>query len=84
MSHRQPRGTGGAKRAKHDRLSNVNALCAKCHLGFVERYPAQAQEDGWKVRHGGNTSTVRFHAWFGWTTIDDAGAYVSDELPVGW
>ena len=82
MSHRQPRGMGGQKGRPHDRLSNINALCPKCHLGFVEREPAEAERLGFRVRRGGSTRNTPFLAWFGWTSIDDAGAYDTVPDPV--
>ena len=84
MSHRQPRGMGGTKGQTHHRLSNINALCAKCHLGFVEKYPEQAEADGWRVRRGASTRDTPFHAWFGLTSIDNDGGYDSPSKPVGW
>lgn len=73
MSHRQARGMGGAKGKPHDRLSNVNALCAKCHLRFVEREPSLAELEGWKVRRGKVPMAVPIRMWDGWFILDDTG-----------
>lgn len=78
MSHRQPRGMGGATTRKvvpHSRPANINALCPSCHLGFVERYPAKAVEDGWKVTRGTEPEDVPIKAWWGWTLVTNAGDY---------
>lgn len=74
MSHRQARGMGGARNRSHDRLSNINALCAGCHLGFVERYPDLAKREGWKVSNGLDTTKQAIRMWDGWFVIDDTGA----------
>lgn len=76
MSHRQARGMGGARSRglPHDRLSNVNALCEKCHLRFVEARPFLAIEEGWKVPHGIDVLEVPIRMFDGWFLLDDSGA----------
>lgn len=85
MSHRIPRGSGGAKGARgkpHSRLSNVNALCSKCHLSFVEANPTLAYDEGWKVRRGTDPMSVPIRMWEGWFIIDDTGARQMVMAPV--
>lgn len=72
VSHRQARGMGGARRG-HDRLSNLNALCPKDHLRFVEVYPDLARREGWKVRDGYDTTKTAVLMWDGWHVLDDDG-----------
>jgi 5-methylcytosine-specific restriction endonuclease McrA len=78
MSHRQARGMGGSKTKgrPHHRLSNVNALCAKCHLRFVERYPTLAIAEGWKVKTGMDPSTIPILMHDGWWLCLDTGVRV--------
>ena len=78
MSHRQARGMGGSKTRgrPHHRLSNVNALCAKCHLRFVEKYPTLAIAEGWKVKTGMDPSTIPILMYDGWHLCLDTGVRV--------
>lgn len=82
MSHRQARGMGGALTRKvvpHSRLANINALCARCHLGHVEREPAIAEAEGWKVRRGTNPEDVPIKMWHGWVRLSNEGGYLPVE-----
>lgn len=78
MSHRQARGMGGSssRGRPHDRPSNVNSLCAKCHLTHVERYPEEAMEEGWRVPHGGDVLEVPIQMYDGVFLLDDEGARI--------
>lgn len=78
MSHRQAKGMGGALSRKvipHARPANINALCSRCHLGFVEREPDLAARDGWKVRRGTQPEDVPVRTWWGWTLLTNEGGY---------
>lgn len=78
MSHRQARGMGGALTRKvvpHARPTNINALCSKCHLTHVERNPALAETEGWRVRRGTSPEETPIKTWWGWTYLTDEGGY---------
>jgi hypothetical protein len=57
----------------HDRTANVNALCAGCHLGYVEKYPEKAYAEGWKVRRGLDPEGVPVAMWDGWFWLQNDG-----------
>jgi 5-methylcytosine-specific restriction endonuclease McrA len=76
VSHRKPRGMGG-KRADHARLSNLNLLCAPCHLRFVEANPEAAGIRGWRVASWADPALVPVRLYDGWAFLDDAGGVMS-------
>jgi hypothetical protein len=84
MSHRQARGMGGARSRKviaHHRLANLNALCAGCHLRYVEAEPTLAYQDGWKVRRGLEPEDVPVRMWDGVWMLGNDGSRTPWALP---
>lgn len=75
VSHRQPRGMGGSRSRTrpHHRLSNLNALCAKCHLRVVERSPVLAEAEGFRCQSWQDTLLVPVRMHYGWVFLDDRG-----------
>lgn len=83
MSHRQSRGMGGAKGRPHARLSNINALCPKCHLRVVEKYPILAESEGFRCQSWQDTLLVPVRTHRGWVYLDDDGGVSYPPLPFG-
>jgi 5-methylcytosine-specific restriction endonuclease McrA len=81
MSHRKPRGMGGGS-GRHAALSNINALCPRCHLGYVEKSPNGALRDGWKVPQWQDPREVLVHLFTGWGYLRDDGSIGSP--PLAW
>lgn len=59
--HRQARGMGGSTRPEVNSPANVMLLCGSgttdCH-GFIESHRADAEANGWLVRHGCDPATT--------------------------
>lgn len=74
-------GGSRARGKPHYRLSNVNALCPRCHLRFVEKYPTLAISEGWKVKTGFDPADIPLLMYDGWFFIDDEGARHATDDP---
>lgn len=78
VSHRQPRGMGGALGRRvltHDRLANLNLLCGYCHLGFVEQSIRESTAYGWRVPRGFQPEDFPVLTWRGWAYLTNDGEY---------
>ncbi|MGW4663240.1 hypothetical protein [Streptosporangium sandarakinum] len=86
-SHRIAKGMGGTKDPRSNTAANNIHSCRRCH-DLVERDPAAAYANGWKIRRGAADPTeVPVRLWaHGWVYLDDAGgvrpalAYAAGEL----
>jgi len=74
VSHRVPRGMGG-RIEDWDDYSAWNLLCATCHLGYVERFPNDAANYGWKVPRWDVPSLVAVSTYRGWAYLTPSGGY---------
>ncbi|WP_326643039.1 hypothetical protein OG884_06195 [Streptosporangium sp. NBC_01755] len=75
-SHRIAKGMGGTKDPRSNTAANNTHACRACH-DVVERDPAAAYANGWKIRRGlADPTDVPVRHWVhGWVRLDVAGGW---------
>lgn len=72
-NHRVNRGMGGSSDPAVNLPSSLHLACDLCN-GWLEDHPAEAYAAGWKVRRGGDPSTIPIRYPDGtWWLLDDHG-----------
>lgn len=80
-SHRIAKGMGGTRDPRSNTASNNLHACRACH-DLVERDPAAAYNNGWKIRRGAaDPREVPVRHWVhGWVYLNDDGSVLRSAL----